>query len=70
MLVRTFKTAAEIGLPQHEYEVLIQLLGMMERGEVTEGLFDMERIGNPDAARRAASSAGPMRSARTISMLR
>ncbi len=47
MLVRTFKTAAEIGLPQHEYEVLIQLLGMMERGEVTEGLFDMERIGNP-----------------------
>lgn len=33
MLAQSFKTAQELGLTNHEFESLVSLLGMLERGE-------------------------------------
>lgn len=44
MLAQNFKTAAELGISEIEVDALIKVLGMLERGELTEQEFSMDTI--------------------------
>lgn len=39
MLAQNFKTPAELGISDHEFDALYKVLGMLERGELTHGSF-------------------------------
>ncbi len=41
MLAQNFKTAADLGISDKEFEALRKVLGMFERGEITPEHFDM-----------------------------
>jgi hypothetical protein len=44
MLAQNFKTAADLGISDAELDALIKVLGMLERGEITENHFHMARF--------------------------
>jgi hypothetical protein len=41
MLAQNFKTAADLGLSDVEFSSLVTVLGMLERGEISDSHFDM-----------------------------
>jgi hypothetical protein len=43
MLARSFKSAEELGMKEVERDALITVLGMMERGEIEDQKFNMNR---------------------------
>lgn len=47
MLAQNFKTAAELGIEDAEWAALVKVLGMFERKEIPEHLFDMLHFGEP-----------------------
>lgn len=48
MLAQNFRTAADLGISDQMLSDLIQTLGRMERGEITDERFTMHAIGSPD----------------------
>lgn len=44
MLAQNFKTPAELGIDDHEFEALVKVLGMLERGEIEERHFSMSKV--------------------------
>lgn len=48
MLMQNFKAATDLGITEIEIEALIKVLGMLERQEIPEELFDMETVGEPE----------------------
>lgn len=44
MLARNFKTPADLGISNAEFEALAKVLGMLERGDIPEREFNMARI--------------------------
>lgn len=44
MLMQTFLSATELGIPEVEKDALIKVLGMLERGEIDEKHFDMTKF--------------------------
>ena len=46
MLARNFMSAADLGVTERTRDVLIKLLGMMERGELVHCTLDVERGDN------------------------
>lgn len=48
MLAQNFKAAATLGISDVEFEALVKVLGMLERGEITRKMFTMADYGNPE----------------------
>ena len=47
MLAQNFQSPAALGITDEEQDALVRVLGMLERGEIPERLFDMGTPGNP-----------------------
>jgi hypothetical protein len=48
MLAQNFMAPIALGLSDEDFEALIKVLGMFERAEVPQALFNMTRIGSPE----------------------
>lgn len=48
MLAQNFKTPAELEISDIEFEALVKVLGMFDRGEIPPEMFRMNQIGSPD----------------------
>lgn len=48
MLAQNFKTATDLGLDETTYDAAVKVLGMLEREEIPEHLFDMCHVGAPE----------------------
>lgn len=48
MLAQNFKTAADLGLSDIEFESLVRVLGMLERGDIEPHQFTMATTGSVD----------------------
>lgn len=48
MLAQNFKTPADLQISDAEFEALVKVLGMLERGEIEQRDFAMNIIGNPE----------------------
>lgn len=58
MLAQNFKTPADLDLPNPEFEALVKVLGMLERGEIKSDHFDMSMIATLDAEHPVACLGG------------
>jgi hypothetical protein len=47
MLANNFKTPSALGLREVEFEALVKVLGMLERGEILDDQFTMRRVQHP-----------------------
>jgi hypothetical protein len=47
MLAQNFMRPTSLGVNDVEFESLVRVLGMLERGEIESRLFDMAHVGNP-----------------------
>jgi hypothetical protein len=47
MLANNFMTPSALGISEVEFESLVKVLGMLERGEVPEDQFTMRRVQHP-----------------------
>src|SRR5262245_34074884 len=47
MLANNFMTPSALGLSDVEFESLVKVLGMLERGEIAEEQFTMRRVQHP-----------------------
>lgn len=47
MLANNFKTPKALGISEIEFEALVQVLGMLERGEISDDQFTMRRVQHP-----------------------
>jgi hypothetical protein len=47
MLANNFLTPSALGISEVEFESLVQVLGMLERGEIPEDQFTMLRVQHP-----------------------
>jgi hypothetical protein len=47
MLANNFKTPAALGITELEFEALVKVLGMLERGEIPDDQFTMRRVQHP-----------------------
>lgn len=45
MLAQNFKTPADLGIQDAEFEALVKVLGMLERREIAAAHFTMDRVG-------------------------
>lgn len=48
MLAQNFMAPSALGIPDAAFNALVKVLGMLERKEIEEALFDMGRIGRPE----------------------
>lgn len=46
MLAQNFKTAAELNVTRAEFDVLVRVLGMLEREEIEQSQFTMSAVGD------------------------
>ncbi len=47
MLANNFMTPSALGLSDVEFESLVKVLGMLERGEIPDDIFTMRRVQHP-----------------------
>jgi len=47
MLASNFKTPSALGISEVEFESLVRVLGMLERGEIPDDQFTMRRVQHP-----------------------
>jgi hypothetical protein len=47
MLANNFMTPSALGLSEVEFEALVKVLGMLERGEIADDQFTMRRVQHP-----------------------
>jgi hypothetical protein len=47
MLANNFKTPSALGISDTEFEALVAVLGMLERGEIPTDQFNMRRVQHP-----------------------
>lgn len=50
MLAQNFKTPTALGISDIEFESLVKVLGMLERGEIEKEQFDMRDVWHPCGA--------------------
>lgn len=48
MLANNFRTATDLGISDIEFESLVKVLGMLERGEIKERQLHMHQVGSPE----------------------
>ena len=47
MLANNFKTPSALGISDAEFDALVKVLGMLERGEIPDDEFTMRRVQHP-----------------------
>ncbi len=47
MLANNFMTPTALGISDAEFDALLKVLGMLERGEISDGQFNMRRVQHP-----------------------
>ena len=47
MLANNFMTPSALGISDAEFDALVKVLGMLERGEIPDGEFNMRRVQHP-----------------------